>query len=527
MKALDIFAYPAATACLILATCAHAESRPFDSILKRFHMLSSESQSPLAPIDAIMPGADEQVSTGVIISDVIGKTQTIAIFSGLTRDIDSVSNRLDDASQNATVLAPENTVMRNLKRKPWEDPEDYSAFGKGAYEGAAGEDRAHRNLRRFVESHIVPASPWKEGEKVKTLSGSEVWWESNDGKKKIQPSDVEVVSIADKVSNGESTTAPRKPTIAMAELKLESEDLLICVTCGTQFDVPYDQGLKSCRLCDDPRQYVPLGGQKWTSLAREKGKFENKFQQDEHDERIWFITTEAKASPGPKTAAASLKPDASRLGIGERGILLQTPHGNILWDLIAWLDQGTIDFINSKGGLKGIVISHPHFYTTHLEWAKQFNCPVYTSKADEEWLNRKDSDGLRMLIEGTTEIILGVTAIQCGGHFDGSLVLHWDKKLFLADTFMSVPSGIYHKDRPPGTTSYSFMWSYPNMIPLPPSKVHGIWKAIKPFEFTATYGGFPGQNIVREHLKSVVLESMKIFVQGAGHENAEILEESL
>lgn len=130
--------------------------------------------------------SDESVSTGVIISDVIGKTQAIAIFSGLTRDIDPVSGRLDDASQNATVLAPDNNAMKSLKRKPWEDPEDYEAFGAEAYKGQDGEDRAHKNLRRFVERHIVPESPWAEGKKVKTLNGNEVWWETKDGKKKVR-----------------------------------------------------------------------------------------------------------------------------------------------------------------------------------------------------------------------------------------------------------------------------------------------------------------------------------------------------
>ena len=33
----------------------------------------------------------------------------------------------------------------------------------------------------------------------------------------------------------------------------------------------------------------------------------------------------------------------------------------------------------------------------------------------------------------------GVTAVKAGGHFDGSLVLHWEKKLFVADTLMAVP----------------------------------------------------------------------------------------
>jgi hypothetical protein len=49
------------------------------------------------------------------------------------------------------------------------------------------------------------------------------------------------------------------------------------------------------------------------------------------------------------------------------------------------------------------------------------------------------------------------------------------------------------------------------MIPLTPKAIHGIWKAIKPFEFDSTYGGFPGQNLKRPDLKKQVLESMKIF----------------
>ena len=136
-----------------------------------------------------MSGPEEQVSTGVIISDVIGKTQNIAIFGGLTRDVDAVSGRLDDAAQNATVLAPDNTVMRNLKRKPWEDPEDYKSFGANAYDGSSGEDRATKNLMRFVQKHIVTESPWEEGKKVKTLAGTEVWWENKDGKKKVSQTD--------------------------------------------------------------------------------------------------------------------------------------------------------------------------------------------------------------------------------------------------------------------------------------------------------------------------------------------------
>jgi hypothetical protein len=178
MKAASLVAYPLASVCLFLA-CS-AESRPFDTIRKSFEILSG--QTPLR--NYIMPPADE-VSTGVIISDVIGKTQNIAIFSGLIRDIDDVAGRLDNAAQNATVLAPDNSVMRDLQRKPWEDPKEYNALGANAYEGSAGQDRARKNLERFVQRHVVPESPWEEGKKVKTLAGNEVWWETKDGQKKV------------------------------------------------------------------------------------------------------------------------------------------------------------------------------------------------------------------------------------------------------------------------------------------------------------------------------------------------------
>ena len=100
-------------------------------------------------------------------------------------DIDSISKRLNDPAKKTTVLAPLNSELQKLPRKPWEDPKDYDAMGTEAYKGQGGEDRATANLQRFVEAHSVPVSPWKEGEKVKSLQGQNVWWEEKDGKKTV------------------------------------------------------------------------------------------------------------------------------------------------------------------------------------------------------------------------------------------------------------------------------------------------------------------------------------------------------
>jgi hypothetical protein len=122
----------------------------------------------------------------VILSDVLGNDRSINIFAGFTRDFATISQRFEDSSLNTTILAPINSAIMALPRKPWEDPEDYDRLGPNAYEGEPGEERAQKNLRRFVEAHVVPVSPWREGERVKTLAGGEVWWESKDGVKMVR-----------------------------------------------------------------------------------------------------------------------------------------------------------------------------------------------------------------------------------------------------------------------------------------------------------------------------------------------------
>jgi len=94
------------------------------------------------------------------------------------------------------------------------------------------------------------------------------------------------------------------------------------------------------------------------------------------------------------------------------------------------------------------VISHPHYYTTYTEWAQAFGCPVYTSAEDEKWLDRTDAQDVeRRIIKGGIETIVeGVTAVKTGGHFDGSLVLHWGEKLFIADTLLAVQVGAILKN---------------------------------------------------------------------------------
>jgi hypothetical protein len=140
----------------------------------------------LSPTDVMSPPTFSSISTqaadNLLLSDVMGRERSINIFSGFTRDIDTNDFALDSKTENFTVLAPDNDAIRALPRKPWEDPQDYSAFGDRAYEGPDGSQRANKNLRNFVEAHIVMQSPWRPGQKAKTAKGDEIWLEEKDGK---------------------------------------------------------------------------------------------------------------------------------------------------------------------------------------------------------------------------------------------------------------------------------------------------------------------------------------------------------
>ncbi|MFI5242952.1 MAG: MBL fold metallo-hydrolase, partial [Gemmatimonadales bacterium] len=159
-----------------------------------------------------------------------------------------------------------------------------------------------------------------------------------------------------------------------------------------------------CAICEDERQYVPGTGQRWTTLDSLRATH--------------------------RSAVTRLEPDLYGLGveprfaIGQRALLVRTPTGNVLWDCVALIDDALVDIVRSLGGLIAIAISHPHYYTTMVEWAHAFDVPVLLHAADREWVMRPDS--AIEFWEGETRALAdGLTLIRCGGHFEGGTVLHW------------------------------------------------------------------------------------------------------
>jgi glyoxylase-like metal-dependent hydrolase (beta-lactamase superfamily II) len=163
----------------------------------------------------------------------------------------------------------------------------------------------------------------------------------------------------------------------------------ICNTCGTSHPDTATPPSR-CLICEDERQFVPRGGQVWTTPARLADGHVNAWRRLETD--LFEIHTH----PG--------------FGIGQRALLLRTPRGNILWDCIALLDDATEMLVRGLGGLQAIAISHPHYYTCMQDWARAFGCAVHLHAADADWVMRPDP-AIRHWDGETLEILPGVTLL--------------------------------------------------------------------------------------------------------------------
>jgi hypothetical protein len=257
----------------------------------------------------------------------------------------------------------------------------------------------------------------------------------------------------------------------------------ICTACGMQY-AESEKPPAQCLVCEEERQYVPPRGQSWTMLQALAQSHVNAMREYE---------------PGVTGIGAGF-------AIGQRALLLRTSGGNVLWDCVATLDAATVTAIKGLGGIQAIAISHPHFYTTMVEWARAFDCHIHLNAADRQWIMRPDP--AIYLWEGNTfKLWDGVTLIRCGGHFEGGSVLHWaggasGRGVVCAGDILTVAT-----DR----KWLSFMRSYPNFIPLSAREVAHIDAAMAPFSFDVLYGHY-FDRVIASDAKAVLELSIARYI---------------
>ena len=262
-------------------------------------------------------------------------------------------------------------------------------------------------------------------------------------------------------------------------------DNFICITCGTQYPAS-ETAPEVCPICADDRQYVNQDGQQWTTLARLQEQHSNEFTDVE------------PGLTGIRTVPA--------FAIGQQAHLIQSPAGNVLWDCLSFLDHATVARVRKQGGVAAIVISHPHFFSGMVEWSRAFDAPILLHTDHRPWVMRHD-DAIQFWDGESHVIVPGLTAIRCGGHFPGSSVLHWNAGaggkgvLFTGDTIMVVSDPRW----------VSFMYSYPNLIPLNATAVRRIVAAVEPFAFERLYAAWNGK-VVRDDAQAAVRRSAERYI---------------
>ena len=262
----------------------------------------------------------------------------------------------------------------------------------------------------------------------------------------------------------------------------------ICMTCGVQF-APWSTPPSRCEVCEDERQYVGWSGQQWGTLDELQRDHINELRDD-----LGLTGIGTKPS----------------FAIGQRALLVRSPAGNLLWDCITLLDDATADSISELGGVRAIAISHPHYYSSMVEWSRCFDAPIYLHAADRQWVMRPD-DAIEFWTEEIKALWDGMTLIRAGGHFEGGAVLHLPagaegKGALLAGDILQVA-----QDR----RWVSFMYSFPNYIPLPASEIDRIVAAVEPFDFDRIYGAWWDRNVVTD-AKAAVRRSAERYKRALG-----------
>ncbi|MED0973355.1 hypothetical protein [Bacillus paramycoides] len=261
----------------------------------------------------------------------------------------------------------------------------------------------------------------------------------------------------------------------------------VCTTCGVQYAASVEEPV-SCLICDEERQYINPKGQSWTTLEDLQTSDTYKNEIIEEENGLYSITT---------------KPE---FAIGQTGYVVKTESYRLLWDCITYLEETTIEKIKEWGGLDAIALSHPHYYSTQVEWAETFDVPIYIHEDDKEWVMRPSSRIIYWSGE-SLQLADGITVHRLGGHFSGGSVLHWKegndgKGILLTGDIIQVVAD---------QQWVSFMYSYPNLIPLPARKVEEMANRVKPLQFNRLYNAF--HRVVKENANEAVERSAERYIK--------------
>jgi len=263
----------------------------------------------------------------------------------------------------------------------------------------------------------------------------------------------------------------------------------ICPTCATQY-APSEHPPEHCPVCEDDRQYVAWEGQQWTTHEALQQRYKLRIDRD------------------ADLLAIAVDP---AFAIPQRTLHLRTDAGNLLWESLGFVNDDAVRALRDAGGVDRIIVSHPHFYSSMVEWSEALGgVEILLHEADRAWV-RRPSENIRFWRGDTLQLSDEITLVNVAGHFPGSTALHWK----------SGPHGqgaLFPGDAPHVTQDrkqVTFMHSVPNFTPMKPSAVRRMRALLAPYDYDDVYGFSWGRNILGGGKRAVEASFDKFLAQVA------------
>ena len=246
----------------------------------------------------------------------------------------------------------------------------------------------------------------------------------------------------------------------------------LCETCGTQYAETATPPAH-CPVCEDERQYVGWQGQRWTT----------------HDE----LARRLHACASATTTACSAIASTRSFAIPQRALLLPTDAGNILWECISLVTPEAVHALKAARRRR----SHRHLAPALLRVDGRVERRA-RRRADPAARGRSRM-GAAAVAGRSSSGMATCCALSDTRHAD-PLRRPLPRQHRAALERRPAPGGALF----PGDAlqvagdrrHVSFMYSYPNYIPMKPGDVRAMRERLAPYAFDDVYGYTWGRNII-------------------------------
>ena len=260
----------------------------------------------------------------------------------------------------------------------------------------------------------------------------------------------------------------------------------ICATCGTQY-ASRPAPPEECLICCDDRQAVGRNGQQWTT----------------HDELL--LTHHLRIEYDHRLLGVGL---AQPFAIPQCALVVPADGVTVMWDCLSVVTDEGVEELRARGGVDLIAISHPHFYSSMVEWSEALGgVPILLHADDREWIGRS-SPRIELWGGERRQLAPGLTLLHLPGHFPGSATLHWADPLCGTASLLVGDSLHVASDR----RHVTVMHSVPNYLPVGPDTIRELQRRLADVHFDDLYGFTWGLNIIG-NAKAAVDGSLERYLE--------------